>query len=158
MSTAGRQPSSHFTGDPVSMGSSQSIPSQQSTPSFSLLFSWGDESWEMERGTPASPPRCLCLMLGLVLDVPCWSLTTGLWSCCDCCCHQSQLTMYTWSLGPLPIQMQDISRSASPLWAQPIHRSSLVPPLESFSVHISSLSSHHPANPHSRSLSPVGLP
>ena len=43
-----------------------------------------------------------------------WSFSTGLWPCCDCCCHWSQLTKYTWSLGVLPVLMRDISRSAHP--------------------------------------------
>lgn len=43
-----------------------------------------------------------------------WFLSTGFWPCCDCCCHWSQLTKYTWSLSVLPVLMRDVLMGGHP--------------------------------------------
>lgn len=148
---AGKQSSSHFTGDSVPVGLSSSIPRQRqrSSPPLSSFFVLG-----AGEGVYESPAHQLPLLKAAATG-PAGSLSSpcSLASCCDCWCHQSQLTKYMWSLNVLLVLTQDISRSArsQPHGAQQIHRCSLAPPLASFNVPCPTslpFPPHHPANPH----------
>ena len=111
-------------------------------------------------GVCESPAHQLPLLKAATGPAGSLSSPCSLASCCDCWCHQSQLTKYMWSLNVLLVLTQDISRSARPalnhmgpskftdapshhLW----HLSmSPAPPLSPFPL-ITLLTNPHPSEP-----------
>ena len=65
-------------------------------------------------GVCESPAHRLPLLKAATGPAGSLSSPCSLASCCDCWCHQSQLTKYMWSLSVLLVLTQDISRSACP--------------------------------------------
>ena len=65
-------------------------------------------------GVCESPAHQLPLLKAATGPAGSLSSPCSLASCCDCWCHQSQLTKYMWSLNVLLVLTQDISRSARP--------------------------------------------